>query len=293
MHLNLAYSANAYMRYPIGEALRRIADLGYRGVELMADAPHLWPQESSAAAIDAVRAELDRLALTISNVNAFMMNRIADPRQPYWHPSWIEPDRDYRRIRTEHTRAALGLAARIGAPHITTEPGGPMPDGTPWKEPRLDDPGWRRGMDLFVEELKPVVEHAERIGVPLLVEPEPGLLIERFDQFMELRGRIDSPMLGLNFDVGHAFCVGEDPAEWIPRMAAHTRHYHVEDIAASRVHHHLVPGTGAIDFAAVLAAMGRSGYAGWVTVELYPFIDDPDGAGRAARTHLERAASRP
>ena len=69
----------------------------------------------------------------------------------------------------------------------------------------------------------PCVELAERLGVLLLIEPEPGLLIERFDQYLEFAGAIDSPWLGLNFDIGHAYCMGEDPQEWIPRMAAHTQ----------------------------------------------------------------------
>ena len=55
-----------------------------------------------------------------------MMNAIADPRQPYWHPGWIDPDPHYRAIRREHTKRALQLAAELGAPHITTEPGGPL-----------------------------------------------------------------------------------------------------------------------------------------------------------------------
>ncbi len=50
----------------------------------------------------------------------------------------------------------------------------------------------------------------------------------------------------------------------------------------ARVHHHLVPGTGAIDFAEVVAAIRRTGYDGWLTVELYPYIDDPDAAARRA-----------
>ena len=44
-----------------------------------------------------------------------MMNAVADPRQPYWHPSWIEPDPHYRAIRREHTRRALPLAKELGA----------------------------------------------------------------------------------------------------------------------------------------------------------------------------------
>ena len=50
-------------------------------------------------------------------------------------------------------------------------------------------------------------------------------------------------------------------------------HYHFEDIAATRVHQHLVPGRGAIDFAATLRAIRATGYDGWLTVELYPYID--------------------
>ena len=122
----------------------------------------------------------------------------------------------------------------------------------------------------------------------LLIEPEPGLLIERFEQYLEFAGRIDSPWVGLNFDIGHAYCVGEDPQDWIARMAPHTKHYHLEDIPPSREHRHMIPGRGAIDFPAVLREIAGSGYAGWVTVELYPYIDNPDQAGREAKQFIEQ-----
>jgi sugar phosphate isomerase/epimerase len=96
---------------------------------------------------------------------------------------------------------------------------------------------------------------------------------------------LDSPAVGLNFDIGHFYCVGDDPAATVPRLARYIRHFHLEDIAATRVHHHLVPGEGAIDFAAVFRAIRSIGYTGWITVELYPYVDDPDAA---ARTALER-----
>ena len=134
----------------------------------------------------------------------------------------------------------------------------------------------------------PCIELAESLEMPLLIEPEPGLLIERFDQYLEFVDRIDSPMIGLNFDVGHAYCVGEDPQDWVAKMAEHTRHYHFEDIAATRVHQHLVPGHGAIDFTATLAAIEKTGYDGWLTVELYPYLDDPDAAARQAREYLSK-----
>ncbi|NLE38515.1 MAG: sugar phosphate isomerase/epimerase, partial [Pirellulaceae bacterium] len=88
-------------------------------------------------------------------------------------------------------------------------------------------------------------------------------------------------------DIGHAYCVEEPPEEWVPRLAAHTRHYHVEDIAATREHKHLVPGRGAIDLPAVVRAIRETNYNGFVTVELYPYLDNPDAAGREAKDYLE------
>jgi sugar phosphate isomerase/epimerase len=270
--MKLAFSSNAYLRFSIAETIERIAALGYRGIELLADVPHAWPAGLLGEQKQAIRDALDKHGLTISNINAFMMNAIADPRQPYWHPSWIEPDPHYRAIRREHTKRALQLAHDLGAPHITTEPGGPLVPGQ----------SWTAGAAIFYEELMPCIEVAEKLDVPLLIEPEPELLIERFDQYLEFVSRIDSPMIGLNFDIGHAFCMSEDPQDWVAKMAAHTRHYHLEDIAATRVHQHLVPGRGAIDFAATLAEIRKTGYTGWLTVELYPYIDDPDAAAREA-----------
>jgi sugar phosphate isomerase/epimerase len=72
-------------------------------------------------------------------------------------------------------------------------------------------------------------------------------------------------------------------------MAQHTVHYHFEDIAATRVHRHLIPGHGAIDFEATLREIQRTNYDGWITVELYPYIDNPDNAAREAHQYLTRA----
>ncbi len=80
--------------------------------------------------------------------------------------------------------------------------------------------------------------------------------------------------------------MSEDLPKQIKKMAKYTKHYHLEDIAATRVHHHMIPGTGAIDFREVLDAIRATGYDGWLTVELYPSIDNPDYAAKTAREVL-------
>jgi sugar phosphate isomerase/epimerase len=279
--MRLAFSTNAYLNHSFDDACRRLAGIGYAGVEIMADVPHAWPAYLLPEQVKGLRESLAQHRLAISNVNAFMMHAVDDPRQKYWHPSWIEPDPHYRRIRIEHTKRCLSLARELGAPNVTTEPGGPL-EGRSWAECRT----------LFVEELKPVVAHAEKVQVPLLVEPEPGLLIETAEQYLEFASKISSPYLGLNFDIGHSYCVGDDPAATIRRLGPLIRHVHLEDIAASRVHHHLIPGEGVIDFAATLTALREISYAGWVTIELYTCHESPDRAATLARDRVTAIAER-
>jgi sugar phosphate isomerase/epimerase len=249
----------------------------------MADVPHAWPAGLLDEQVGAMCEELGRNGLEISNVNGFMMKAVADARQPYWHPSWIEADRHYRQVRVDHTIRCLDLARRLGARSVSSEPGGPLPAGA----------SWSHELNTFVEELKPVLEHAEKEGVWLLVEPEPGLLIENSEQFLELAGRLDSPVFGLNFDVGHFYCAGEDPAQAVPRLARYIRHVHLEDIPASRVHRHLIPGDGAINLSAVCQALRSTGYVGWITIELYPYVNDPDDAARTALARMSEILQDP
>ena len=274
--MKLAFSSNAYLHFSIEDTIARIAELGYEAMEVLADVPHAWPAGLLEERKQSIRDHLEKHGVAIANVNAFMMNAVADPRQPYWHPGWIDPDPHYRAIRREHTKRALHLARELSAPSISTEPGGPLADGQSWED----------AADVFYEEIMPCVELAEQCEVRLLIEPEPELMIERFDQYLEFAQRVDSPWLGLNFDVGHAYCMSEDPQDWVQPMASHTRHYHIEDIADTRVHQHLIPGHGAVNFEATLAAIHATGYDGYLTVELYPYLDDPDAAAREAREYL-------
>jgi len=273
--MQLAFSTNAYLNHTFADAVARLAGMGYRGVEIMADVPHAWPAYLLPDQKQAIRDALAKNRLAISNINSFMMHAVDDPRQKYWHPSWIEPDAHYRQIRINHTKRALTLAKELGATCITTEPGGPL-EGRPWAE----------CLKLFVEMLKPVVEHAEKERVMLLVEPEPGLLIETADQYLEFSSKLSSPYLGLNFDIGHSYCVKDEPPETIRRLGKLIRHVHLEDIAATRVHHHLIPGEGSIDFKATLTALKEVGYDGWVTIELYTCHENPDHAAKTARDRV-------
>src|SRR3954469_12909005 len=112
--MKLAFSTNAYLNFSFHDAVARLAGIGYRGVEIMADVPHAWPAYLLPEQKRAIRDALDRNNLAISNINAFMMHAVNDRRQKYWYPSWIEPDANYRQVRIDHTKRSLTLAKELG-----------------------------------------------------------------------------------------------------------------------------------------------------------------------------------
>ncbi len=276
--MKLAYSTSAYRCFGLGDAVDHVAELGYRGIEIMADLPHAWPATTPADDVASIRARVEAAGLTICNVNACTMNGLGD----FWHPSWIESDGAYRRKRIQHTVAALRLAAALGAKSLTTQPGGPM-------EP---DMAYERALDSFAAGLREVVSVADDLGLRLLVQPQPWQLIQTTDQYLNLAERVGSWALGLDLDIGSLHCMAEPVADTVRRVSESIQHYHIEDMAADRTYEPLVPGRGVIDFTKVWQAIAATGYDGWITVQLYPYIDDPDAAGAEAKVRLEWLANR-
>ena len=86
---------------------------------------------------------------------------------------------------------------------------------------------------------------------------------------------LDPEVFGLNFDIGHFFCVGEDLSALVLKLKDCSFHFHLEDIASSRRHHHLMLGEGAIDIRGVLETIESTGFSGFVTVELSPTLKMP------------------
>lgn len=273
--MKLAFSTNAFKKNTLIEAIEAIASIGYAGVELMADVPHAYPPKLDAAARSAVRRRMQELGLSVSNVNAFTLFAQGDT----YHPTWIEPDPQLREARIRHTLACIELASEFQSPTISLQPGGPL-IGTNLTR--------RQTGELFAEGLQRVLPAARQHGITLAIEPEPGLFIESASEYRDFKQTYfrDEPLVRMNCDIGHLYCVGDDPAQVLRDMPDQIAHVHLEDIAANRVHQHLTPGKGAIDFVAIFRALKDTNYAGWVTVELYPYETTAAGVAKLAYEHL-------
>jgi sugar phosphate isomerase/epimerase len=257
---NLAFSTNAFKKNTLEEAIDSIASAGYSGVELMADVPHLYPPSYDSAARTKIKHRIASAGLKVSNINAFTLFALGDT----YHPTWIEDDDRKRDLRIEHTMACIELAAEMESTTVSLQPGGPLIGQS------IDR---KTAGDRFAEGLERLLPLAERHNVTLAVEPEPGLLIQTAAEYHEFKTQYfrDDKNIHMNCDVGHLFCVADDPAKTILAMPHEVAHVHLEDIAENRVHQHLAPGKGAIDFSSIFAALKQISYPGWVTVELYPY----------------------
>src|ERR671915_1110634 len=119
--IKLAFSTNAFKRYSLDDSIREIAKLGYRGVEILCDTPHAYPPHFKEDHIRSFKKTLASSNIQISNLNAFTLFAIGDT----YHPSWIDDNRR-RDMRIQHTIECIRLAKKIGAKHLSTEPGGPV-----------------------------------------------------------------------------------------------------------------------------------------------------------------------
>lgn len=275
--MRLAYSTNGFTEVDLPTAIRRIADHGYAGVELLADRPH-WHPAADYRDRQAVISALRSTGLAVSNVNA----NTAMALWPEWMPETVfEPslsnrDPAVRRRRLDYSEAALDFAAAVGATCVSvtsgrTESAVPPSEGRSW----------------FADSLDELCERAASRGLRVGIEYEPGLLVETAAEVRRLIDEVGHPVLGANLDVGHAICAGENPLESIELLADRIWNVHLEDIRG-RKHFHLIPGEGDIDFAAVAAALDGIDYGAFVTVELYTCAHRADEAAHRARQHLER-----
>ena len=272
--MEFAFSTNAFKKYSLVETINVLSEIGYTGVEILCDVPHAYPKTQSDADISKIRQLLTRLNISISNLNAFTLFAIDDT----YHPSWIEINPSYRKLRIDHTIECIKLAGKLGAKNISTEPGGPIVNNELSKDKLLK---------IFEDGINQVLDTAEKENVNILIEPEPDLLIENSEQFDNFIKNFDSESVGLNLDIGHFFCVGEDPSKVIHKLSEYIHHVHLEDISAERLHNHLILGEGAIDISSALKSLKDIGYDGFITVELYPYQDCPAYAAKQSMKFIK------
>jgi sugar phosphate isomerase/epimerase len=273
--MKLAFSTNAFTRFSLAEALVGIKAAGFDGVEILADVPHAYPGRVDHVE---VRRALERLGLAVSNVNAnctFGYWKDAPP-EPYFEPSLISPNPQHRQDRADLICAALRFARDIGAQNISITSGrclaGMPPD---------------RAAGQFAESILPILDEADRLGLSVGIECEPGLFIEYVAELRAWIDRLKHPRFGANLDIGHSQVIGESIPDAVCHLGDQIWNMHVEDIPG-RKHYHMIPGEGTLDWPAFRDAVRAINYDRFLTVELYTHTADPHSAADQSHRFLSK-----
>lgn len=276
----LGYGTNGFTDHPLEQALDVLAGEGYGALALTLGFPHLDPfaPDADEQALR-LRARLDDLGwrVVVETGTRFLL----DP----WHkhrPTLLDDD---AAARVAYLRRAVEIGALLRADAVSFF-SGVVPAGL------ADDVARERLLDRLPD----VVAHARVHGVPLALEPEPGMLVETVADALAVRRDLGEPAeLGITVDLGHCVVVEPDGVEGALRAAAPwLRNVQVDDMR-SVAHEHLPFGDGELDVALALRTLADVGYTGVAAVELPRHSFDAPGLAHRSMTALAAAwdAARP
>lgn len=258
--MGLAYNTNGLAHHDLLGAIELLADIGYQGVSITLDHGALDPfSETLERQLEQVESALRTLGLrcVIETGGRFLL----DPRVKH-EPTLVTAEPAARQRRVDFLCRAIDISKRLGADCVSL-----------WSGVVRDGAGYAEALGRLASGLSEVLDYAEKKGVDLAFEPEPGMFIDTLDAYDRLLDELSvqgtlTGRLRLTIDIGHLHCQGETPIPAkIQQYAARLANVHIEDMQQG-IHEHLMFGAGTIDFPPVIAALAEIRYDGCLSVEL-------------------------
>jgi len=260
-------------KYPLLQAIRRAADLGYQGYEVdIGDFGNTglglhWPEEYTADHIARVAAAARAAGIEISSLCLGVLWR--------FYPT--SPDQAVRDQAAEIIRQSASLAALAGAKVIL------LPVGQP------DTLTPEQARDTLVTVLKSCTPEAEKAGVIYAVENVGQALARTADSLIEIAERVNSPACQVYYDVGNATGQGADVGADIRKLGKRVAMLHVKDWRRNAgTREVVVIGEGQVDWPAVASAARDIGYEGYLTLEVPGTAENADDIAVRSRDALRR-----
>jgi hydroxypyruvate isomerase len=170
-------------------------------------------------------------------------------------PLWSDAGRETRETLASELALAFETARRVGSTHLAVLSG---------LDPQTSEQVQRTAL---VENLRWAAERAEKTGIVLLLESVdrkrlPGMLLHHIGDAREVVAAVGSPAVRLIFDTAHVQAMDGD---LIANLEAAWDAVAIVQLADTPGR--LEPGTGEVDFAAVLALLKRRRFKGLVELE--------------------------
>ena len=259
--MKTGFSTNAFTKFSLLETIEIISDVGYEGLEIVADTPHAFLPLSNEK-LKQIKSSLENRKLLVSNINANTVLgwNLENGNDEKFEPSLSNKNETLRKWRVEYTKKAIEVAAELSAPSVCITSG--------IKNTEI----FENEMTQINKSLSEILEFAEKNSILICMEYEPGLLIEKSHDVFEVSKNFKN--LGLNLDTCHVEVSNEDFSKVIHKFKDKIFHTHISDCKNS-IHYHLIPGYGEIDFEKIYSNLKEINYDGFLTAELYTYAEKP------------------
>ena len=259
--MKTGFSTNAFTKFSLLETIEIISDVGYDGLEIVADTPHAFLPLSNEK-LKQIKSSLENRKLLVSNINANTVLgwNLENGNDEKFEPSLSNKNETLRKWRVGYTKKAIEVAAELSAPSVCITSG--------IKNTEI----FENEMTQINKSLSEILEFAEKNSILICMEYEPGLLIEKSHDVFEVSKNFKN--LGLNLDTCHVAVLNEDFSKVIHKFKDKIFHTHISDCKNS-IHYHLIPGYGEIDFVKIYSNLKEINYDGFLTAELYTYAEKP------------------
>ncbi len=262
MRISLCNEVLAAM--PLAQQCEYAARLGYDGLEIAPYTLSDTPEQITSGEAAGIRATVESFGLMVTGLHWLLVKPAG--------LSLTDPDAALRARTLEVMKRMTGLCAELG--------GAVLVHGSP--KQRLIAAGETHAIALgrLQDGLAQVAKAAAANGVVYCLEPlsaHEAQLINTVAEAVALVRRIDDPHLRTMIDcsaagLGETESVPELIDRWLP--TGFIGHIQFNDPNRRG------PGQGSMEFAPIVAALRRNGYAGVIALEPFEYV--PDGPGSAA-----------
>jgi sugar phosphate isomerase/epimerase len=155
--------------------------------------------------------------------------------------------------------------------------------GSPMQRKIPDGHSREQATEYAVDTFHRAADAFADFGVILCLEPLAPTETEFLNlcaEACEMLQRIDHPNFALHQDVKAMSAEKLPVPELIRRYAKWTKHFHANDPNRRG------PGFGATDFKPIFRALKETGYAGWVSVEVFDYSPDPETIARESIRYM-------
>jgi protein FrlC len=266
--MKLAVVSSVFANYPLEHVLPVVAAAGYNGIDLWGGRPHVYRTDLSRPRLQALRRQAADLGLEIVSVMP------AFYRYPY---SLCTYDEAVRKDSLDYMRQSIDNAVDLGAKTVLMVPG-----------KSLHGQSVQDAWALMTDSLRLVADMGKAAGVRIGLEAVNRYvsdLVVNADDALRLMRPLGRDNLGVVLDSGHIHLAGQSGVEQVHALGALLYQVHLND-NNGRSHQGLIPGEGSFDFLPLLGVLQKSGFEGFLSVELswdYSVDPEPSVARAAAR----------